>query len=171
MARLSRKLRVGKWMLTVGCALILGAFGASWFVVIEYSWPSMQGPRVVGIEGGIVGLAIVPSWHTPFIPGWRCEPYSAGDLPSSYSVFVPTTATGYGTWALLVPLWWVLVPALVPTLWLWRRDLRTRPRPGCCPECHYDLTGNESGICPECGSKVAASPAIPAPVPSARPPE
>ena len=25
-----------------------------------------------------------------------------------------------------------------------------------CPKCYYDLTGNESGVCPECGSEVKA---------------
>ncbi len=29
---------------------------------------------------------------------------------------------------------------------------RARYRPGFCQECGYDLTGNVSGICPECGS-------------------
>ena len=26
--------------------------------------------------------------------------------------------------------------------------------PGCCPNCFYNLTGNESGVCPECGTEV-----------------
>lgn len=29
-----------------------------------------------------------------------------------------------------------------------------RPKPGCCIRCGYDLTGNVSGECPECGRKV-----------------
>jgi hypothetical protein len=28
------------------------------------------------------------------------------------------------------------------------------PPPGCCPRCDYDLTGNLSGRCPECGKKI-----------------
>ena len=28
---------------------------------------------------------------------------------------------------------------------------------GCCGRCDYDLTGNESGVCPECGWQVPAS--------------
>lgn len=27
------------------------------------------------------------------------------------------------------------------------------PAPGHCPHCGYDLTGNTSGVCPECGEK------------------
>ncbi len=26
------------------------------------------------------------------------------------------------------------------------------PRPGCCPKCGYSLTGNDSGVSPECGT-------------------
>lgn len=37
------------------------------------------------------------------------------------------------------------------------RLLKRRPRVGCCSECDYDLTGNVSGICPECGTPLRAS--------------
>jgi hypothetical protein len=30
-------------------------------------------------------------------------------------------------------------------------------RPGQCPSCAYDLTGNRSGVCPECGSATRAA--------------
>jgi predicted RNA-binding Zn-ribbon protein involved in translation (DUF1610 family) len=26
--------------------------------------------------------------------------------------------------------------------------------PGLCVSCHYDLTGNVSGVCPECGKAI-----------------
>lgn len=32
--------------------------------------------------------------------------------------------------------------------------LSRRPRRGHCRKCDYDLTGNTSGICPECGTKI-----------------
>ncbi len=50
-----------------------------------------------------------------------------------------------------IPLWelWMLV--LVPTVMLWYRD-RVYPS-WRCQQCGYDLTGNESGRCPECGSE------------------
>ena len=46
-------------------------------------------------------------------------------------------------------------------VWFTRRDIRRRLRaqlarkgvPICIP-CGYNLTGNESGVCPECGTKV-----------------
>ncbi len=33
--------------------------------------------------------------------------------------------------------------------------LRPRvPSPGYCVNCEYNLTGNESGVCPECGAEI-----------------
>jgi len=51
-----------------------------------------------------------------------------------------------------IPLWLVLLLTAIPTAWLWHRD-RRRIRPGCCLRCGYDLTGNMSGICSECGER------------------
>lgn len=33
--------------------------------------------------------------------------------------------------------------------------LPRKRRPSLCEKCDYDLTGNESGICPECGTPIA----------------
>lgn len=48
------------------------------------------------------------------------------------------------------PLWIPLILFSIPTGFLWWLD-RRRPA-HCCGECGYDLTGNTTGICPECGS-------------------
>jgi len=41
-----------------------------------------------------------------------------------------------------VPLWPLPLLAAIPTIWLWRRDRRTKP--GACAGCGYNLTGNTS---------------------------
>jgi hypothetical protein len=41
-------------------------------------------------------------------------------------------------------------------IWVCLRRRRRRRRPGCCVMCGYDLTGNVSGRCPECGAEVGA---------------
>jgi len=55
-----------------------------------------------------------------------------------------------------VPCWLLLVLTAIPTAWLWHRD-RRRIRPGCCLRCGYDLTGNTSGVCSECGLPATAA--------------
>ena len=42
-----------------------------------------------------------------------------------------------------------LYPAVTFLLWFRRRR---RPLPGQCAKCSYNLTGNTSGVCPECGT-------------------
>jgi hypothetical protein len=53
-------------------------------------------------------------------------------------------------WFILLPFWLLLAVGVVPTARLW---LRNGPYPrGCCHKCGYNLTGNVSGVCPECGT-------------------
>lgn len=61
-------------------------------------------------------------------------------------------------WSVIrAPLWWVSVLlATYPTIAFIRGPLRRhrRRRRGECIGCGYDLTGNESGVCPECGEAI-----------------
>ncbi len=53
------------------------------------------------------------------------------------------------------PLWLLLIVVAIPTAILFYRDRRHIP-PGHCQKCGYDLTGNLSGRCPECGLACAS---------------
>lgn len=56
----------------------------------------------------------------------------------------------------------VLITAVLPTAWLicFSRPARRRrlKRQGRCLICGYDLAGNASGVCPECGTPIPQSP-------------
>jgi hypothetical protein len=47
--------------------------------------------------------------------------------------------------------WSVLSLAIPIFLWMW---VRPHIPPGHCQACGYDLHGNRSGVCPECGAAV-----------------
>ena len=54
-----------------------------------------------------------------------------------------------------VPLVGPLVIGVVVGFAVWKRSLRLeRSETGKCVVCEYDLTGNESGVCPECGTEI-----------------
>jgi hypothetical protein len=46
-------------------------------------------------------------------------------------------------------LWKFLLPMSILTAWVWYADRSFAD--GCCRNCGYDLRGNVSGVCPECG--------------------
>ena len=99
---------------------------------------------------------------------WRCEWERYGSVdddpddptvlrlnvppPQPKSVVVLRKAT--------VPCWfpWTLT-AILPALWLWRWNRHRRATDDGmphCAKCDYNLTGNVSGICPECGTPIPA---------------
>jgi len=89
-------------------------------------------------------------FYRPVEPGtgwyyWRC---------STSPVWTPG-ARGLpdGSLWVRVPLWMPFLIVALPTAFLWRRGRRRIP-PGHCRKCGYNLTGNVSGVCPECGVMV-----------------
>jgi len=51
-----------------------------------------------------------------------------------------------------IPHWFLtLIFAIMPAIWLFKWNKRRKLGPTACPSCGYDLTGNETGACPECG--------------------
>ncbi len=57
-----------------------------------------------------------------------------------------------------MPLWIAFAIVALPTVTSWRR-VRRRPSVGSCPAYGYDLAGNTTGVCPECGSSLTSTPA------------
>ncbi|GJM24122.1 MAG: hypothetical protein DHS20C16_05370 [Phycisphaerae bacterium] len=72
----------------------------------------------------------------------------------SYGVWTRWPSYKKGSGYTKIPFWILFVPSILITIWLWRTS---RILPGKCWNCRYDLTGNVSGTCPECGTPIVAS--------------
>jgi len=144
--------------------LTLGAVGTLvlWVVTlwIEFEFHSRQS-WVLFARGGGVSL-----WWYQGIPpdilsaaqGWKVRQIPSGPIALADCVWVPKSTydkTVTIPWGVVViPLWMLFLLFLAyPTLAFIRRPLR-RWRKGLCVRCAYDLTGNVSGVCPECGTKI-----------------
>ena len=179
MARLSRKLRVCKWVGTAGCALMVAAWAISTRRQVEYYAERPDGQVGVRCTVTLVRAQIqIRSWHFdldasewfPAIPYVTpCSHWSSTrivmftgpwmwrsglDRPrlSVTPQWFKADQATHRNVELSLPLWLLLTLALPASGWLWWRD---RSRRGFCRRCDYDLTGNVSGVCPECGSKIA----------------
>jgi hypothetical protein len=53
-------------------------------------------------------------------------------------------------------IWFLFVLVFIPSLLLMWHERRWVFPPHCCHKCGYVLTGNSSGVCPECGTSVAS---------------
>jgi hypothetical protein len=86
--------------------------------------------------------------------------FSYGNSPADD----PTAAFFFG---IVVPSWsLILLLSLLPCVSLYRWWFHPIRRPGECRRCGYDLTGNTSGTCPECGTPVPKAPAEKSPRPA-----
>ncbi len=138
-----RRRRLRGNVLIVGttlCVLIAAAF------VVSAWWY-----RRVGIRGGpFIGImAGALEYWFPSGVNWfaSCEPHRAG----LRFALVGRTRSGGG---FILPLVYPFAAVAAPTLLVWR--CWPKPvKPGHC-RCGYDLMGNTSGTCPECGVEVQA---------------
>ena len=110
----------------------------------------------LGVTGGALFLSNdEPNLRQPLgfevgdaVSGWD-------DLANAWfqKGLVPKTVRVGDLYYRWIPLWLPFIAVGIPTAGLWWID-RRHPAPGSC-RCGYDLTGNTSGVCPECGQLVA----------------
>jgi hypothetical protein len=103
------------------------------------------------INNGLVACTR-SSMGSPQSPGWTLS------VSSRWPRWKPLFSYLYTSKSDLLPYFWLVLPlwipfviVVIPTTYLWYYD-RPIP-PGHCQKCGYNLTGNVSGVCPECGEK------------------
>jgi hypothetical protein len=174
MPRPRRKRRILKW---AGLALSL-LIAIAWAVSLR--WYLRYGRAIEGATRFTVmpdlqySMAIVSSdsgelvqHHTVTLSRgclgcgtWVCRPWELGWHATRVRPASPRWKALYyrsaGGTRVFIPLWMPFLIAAIPTGLLWWRDRRIPSPPGHCQKCGYNLTGNMSGTCPECGEKVDA---------------
>lgn len=139
------------------CAFAAGLFSALLWVQSLFVAVSFRGMHAsIGVGGGLLNPNL----------------YESGSVSTGWGVTWPRDLQRRfhaQTWWPAYPLTWrkahiiapVNIPLWIPTVCFLALGLALRPRSGpagrpVCHKCGYDLTGNVSGICPECGTPTEA---------------
>ena len=147
----SRVRRIAKWTGVVVCGGIGVAWGVSllWPCCYGYQWRSGSSTALF-LQDGRIGVARVDS-SVSFPSGFTLANSLTINRGWRLAWIAPISRR---TWATVVhgPLWPLLFSIALPTTYLFYRD--RRPPLGQCKRCRYDLTGNVSEVCPECGTTI-----------------
>ncbi len=147
MRRHGRVVRWGKWAATVCGGFMLAAWAGSVYAPIK-----------IGPFNRDVFFVLSDCFFYGF---WVHLPEPLLDVPVKFEVDQDTVGNSIRWWPIFtssrrwfgqtvqVALWPIVLALSVVAAWLWCVDRRYAP--GYCGACGYDLTGNESGVCPECG--------------------
>ena len=119
--------------------VITGAWIGSGWVRVFYS----TGTTAVGVGQGVVAALDISHYGSPPSDGFGCNVYSWDVAMLPEWVWTPGMRVK-------IPLWPAALFTGIATLIL---GVRSRIPPGHCKACRYDLTGNTSGVCPECGTR------------------
>jgi hypothetical protein len=157
----SRLHRIAKWIGLVACVVLVALFVVSAPYWIEYWFNYGRHVGNFACGGGCVTVVwnVRPQLFgaSRLLPMWLVHRRTSSDI----WVWWPfLDARFLGGYLIRLPVWMPLAVFGPLTALLWYRD-RRRPMPGHCRKCDYDLRGNVSGICPECGLKIAAPEASP----------
>lgn len=118
--------------------------------------------KTVTVTSSVEAFAVICWTDELEVPAWRGldfgTPIAFNNRLRQFRPFQQRfkyIALNHGISVLLVPIWFPVAAFILPCLLFWYLD-RRRPASGAC-ECGYDLTGNTSGCCPECGTPITAT--------------
>jgi hypothetical protein len=137
-----------------------------WISALSHShwWADDGRDAAVGIQHGAIWWGRTGTAHASrYVPAWSWYPSIWIDYELTTRFLPAVERPGWPTanaYQVAVPLWpFALLAAVLawrPAALLISRARRLRaPRPGFC-RCGYNLTGNVSGRCPECGLLLCA---------------
>jgi hypothetical protein len=149
-----RKLRAHAWLRYSGltsAALVAGVWVLSMCVYVRIPYTS---GHALGIGDGsflIESGVDVLTGKAPltFQAVWNWQGISAGRSATSWLGWGPRRVSERTS----ILIWPLAIALGIPTMLLWYPEARRFP-PGHCRRCGYDLTGNVSGRCPECGERI-----------------
>ncbi len=142
------------WTGTLLCVLIAAAFVVSGWFWVAVQVPTNYGPAIAVTEGLFV--VVLDDHWVALVVADVADPYD------KWVAFRNSRRWGWSLWNkwdagseyLNAPLYALFVTVAIPTLAVWR--FWPKPvKPGHC-RCGYDLRGNTSGTCPECGVEAQA---------------
>ncbi len=152
-----------KWGGVTLCVLISGLWIYSAFRAIVWArhYPDGSTTMMIIAGGTVTNETGIPPILSISMAGpiasitseWTIMPI---DPPVWYGIAPPIMLGAHGFH--IFRLWIPLIIIAPPTISLFCYDTRTRRRKrlGQCITCGYDLTGNQSGTCPECGATTTA---------------
>jgi hypothetical protein len=143
-------------IVVVGCIITTLLWAISYVWTFSHSGPGIRSNTFfrLTLQNGVIRymeraypFASSERWDMQPCQAWRKLLTAGPPSPQPKPTKARTFLTGVGT--RLLPLF-AIVLLTASLFWMDRRRWPT----GCCQECGYDLRGNTSGRCPECGCPV-----------------
>lgn len=137
-----------------GGVLLAASIMVAWMANLYWCVSASDGDTMISLHQGSVKV-----WKAG-----SAQSYTAGLVVEREDLLGPELVPQMrrfrpGGWVAIIPLWVPFLLVVAFTAILRRLDSR-RFRSGHCQRCGYNLTGNVSGTCPECGTPTPGAPAV-----------
>lgn len=149
-----------KWVGTLACvALFAQCLISPWCGLLAGATFGNQIVRLAARHGGNWATQLASPTDERYQLEFMLHPDDGAGTPFDALIRLgaQTSTVGAPT-EFYLPLWPLLILLLPPLIAIWAADIRHwRARARGCKACGYDLTGNTSGRCPECGASTKAA--------------